>query len=139
MTNELPEPFVDSEDEPDPELNRVTNAIIGAAIEVHRQLGPGLPESHYEEALAYEFELRRIPFERQVPVDVFYKNRKVGNFRADFVVQGAVLVEIKSVEAIAPLHPNQVVTYLRVTKLRLGLLINFNVAMLKDGLRRIAH
>jgi len=139
MNEGVPEPFVDREDEPDPELNKITNAIIGAAIEVHRQLGPGLPESHYEEALAYEFELRGICFARQVPVEVFYKGRKVGVFRADFVVERLVLVEVKAVEAIASLHTSQVLTYLRVTKLRLGLLINFNVRALKDGLRRIAH
>ena len=139
MESEFPDPFVDSEDEPNPKLNEITNAIIGAAIEVHRHLGPGLPESHYEESLALEFELRGISFERQPLVAVQYKGRLVGKFRLDFVVADAVIVEVKAVETLAALHSAQLLTYLRVSGRRLGLLINFNVRSLKDGIRRIAH
>src|SRR3954470_23417510 len=99
MSEEMP--FVDEEMEPDPELNALTNSIIGAAIEVHRQLGAGLLEALYENALAHEFMLRRIPFPRQVPICVYYKQQVIGETRLDFLVADKVVVEIKSVELLA--------------------------------------
>jgi GxxExxY protein len=131
--------FVDEDMEPDPALNEITNAIIGAAIEVHRQLGPGLPELLYENALVVEFKLRNIPFEKQVSVEVIYKGEKIGKTRLDFLVAGRVIVEIKSVETIAPVHRAQLLCYLKVTGHKLGILLNFNVHVLKEGIRRIAN
>jgi len=115
----------------------LTGKIIGAAIEVHRMLGPGLLESAYEECLARELVLRGIKFERQKPLPVVYKDVKLEcGYRMDFLVDGEVVVELKSVDAIAPVHEAIVLTYLRLSGNHLGLLINFNVATLKDGLRR---
>ncbi len=130
--------FVDEEAEPDPELNRLTNAIIGAAIEVHRHLGPGHLESVYEEALAIEFEQRGIVAARQVPVEIHYKGRHVGAGRLDFLVEGCVVLDTKAVDSLAPIHIAQVISYLRITKHKLALLINFNVKVLKDGIKRVA-
>ena len=123
--------------EPDEELDRLAHAVIGAAIEVHRRLGPGLDEESYESAMAIEFRLRAIPFARQVLVDVCYKGEKVGVRRIDFVVGGRLLVELKAIDALAKVHYAQVPTYLKLTGLTLGLLINFNVAVLKDGIKRV--
>jgi GxxExxY protein len=131
--------FVDEDMEPNPELNQITNAIIGAAIEVHKGLGAGLLESLYENALAIEFRNRGIRFERQVPVQVMYKGEKVGETRLDFLVEGRVVVELKAVESISAVHRAQVLCYLKVTKHKLGILINFNVPVLKDGIRRLAR
>jgi len=130
---------VDEEEEPDPELNRITNAIIGAAIEVHRALGPGFPESVYERALHMEFARRRIPFVCQAPVTVTYKGESVGEGKVDFLVEGKVIVELKAVEMLALIHTAQVISYLRALRLRLGVIINFNVRVLKDGIKRIAN
>jgi GxxExxY protein len=117
--------------------NALTSAIIGAAIEVHKTLGPGLLESAYEECLAREFVLRTIPFERQKPLPVVYKDVKLEcGYRLDFLVGSTVIVELKAIESIAPVHEAIVLTYLRLSGCRLGLLINFNVAILKDGIRR---
>jgi GxxExxY protein len=114
-----------------------TSAIIGAAIEVHQLLGPGLLESAYEECLAREFTLRGIPFERQKPMPVVYKDVKLEcGYRLDFLVAGSVVVELKAVESIAPIHEAFVLTYLRLSGCKVGLLINFNVKVLKDGIRR---
>lgn len=114
-----------------------TSAIIGAAIEVHRTLGPGLLESAYEECLAREFVLRTIPFERQKPLPVIYKNVRLEcGYRLDFLVGNSVVVELKAIEAIAPVHEAIVLTYLRLSRCKLGLLMNFNVATMKDGVRR---
>jgi GxxExxY protein len=129
----------DFEDEPDPELNRWTNAIIGAAIEVHRELGPGYLEDNYENAMAIEFAARNIPFTRQVPINVIYKGQSVGRGKADFIVAGLVVVELKVVEAFAPIHTAQVISYLKATNLRLALLINFNVRLLREGIKRVAR
>ncbi len=131
MGNELPL------EEPDPSIDELTRQIIGAAIEVHRHLGPGFEESIYEAALAVEFDLRGIVFERQVPVQVVYKGKSVGERRVDFIVGQSVLVELKAVEGIASVHKAQVHSYLKITKLKIGLLMNFNEAILKDGMRRI--
>ena len=118
-------------------INDVTHDVIGAAIEVHRQLGPGLLESAYRECLTREFILRGIPFERERPIPVVYKDVHLeAGYRLDFLVAGCVVVEIKAIEALAPVHDAQLLTYLRLGGWRLGLLINFNVAVLKSGIRR---
>jgi GxxExxY protein len=114
-----------------------TSAIIGAAIDVHQLLGPGLLESAYEECLAREFTLREIRFERQKPMPVVYKDVKLEcGYRLDFLVGGLVVVELKAVENLAPIHEAFVLTYLRLSGCKVGLLINFNVTILKNGIRR---
>lgn len=111
--------------------------IIGAAIDVHRVLGPGLLESAYERCLCRELTLRRIPFERQMPLPVEYKGVRLDcGYRVDLVVNGMVIVEVKAVSAIAPIHEAQLLTYLKLGGWRVGLLLNFNVPILKDGIRR---
>ena len=119
------------------EINLLTEKIIGCAIEVHRQLGPGLLEGTYELALGVEFTDAGLKFERQVVVPIVYKGRAIGEYRLDMVVADAVIVEIKSVERHDPLFEAQLLTYLRVTKLQTGLLINFNTRLLKNGIRRL--
>jgi GxxExxY protein len=117
--------------------NALSKEIIGAAIEVHRHLGQGLLESAYEQCLAHEFHSRGIPFEQQKPVPVAYKGVKLDcGFRVDFLVGGLVVVELKAVEELVPLHEAQLLTCLRLSGVRVGLLINFNVPVLKDGLVR---
>jgi len=119
------------------ELNKITSAVIGAAIEVHRQLGPGLLESSYRECLCRELLLRSIPFEKEKPLPIEYKGIHLGcGYRMDLLVAGSVVVEIKSVEALNPIHDAQLLTYLRIGGWRVGLLINFNVAVLKNGIHR---
>jgi GxxExxY protein len=119
------------------DLNRITEQIIGAAIEVHRALGPGLLESAYEECLCHELRLRSVPFERQRPLPVEYKGIKLDcGYRPDPLVADAVVVEIKAIESIEPIHEAQLLTYLKLGGWKLGLLINFNVPVLKDGIRR---
>jgi GxxExxY protein len=117
--------------------NTITSSIIGAAIEIHRSLGPGLLEAVYEECLAREFTVRSIPFERQKPVPLVYRDLKLEcGYRLDFLVSGRVVVELKSIEAIAPIHETVMLTYLRLSHSPIGLLINFNVPVLKEGIRR---
>ena len=117
--------------------NELTHAIIGAAIEVHKTLGPGLLESAYEECLSHELARRGLHFERQKPVPVVYKEAKLEcGYRLDFLIEGGVVVELKAVEALAPIHDAIVLTYLRLSGTKIGLLINFNVELLKDGIRR---
>lgn len=123
--------------EPEPKLDQTAHAVIGAAIEVHRMLGPGYLESVYEEALAIELGLRGIGFRRQVPVTVSYKGREVGTARLDFLVEEILVVELKAVDDLAPIHLAQVLSYLKATSLPLALLINFNVPVLRDGIKRI--
>ncbi len=123
--------------EPDEEMDRLTEAVIGAAMEVHLALGPGLPEIIYERALCVELELRRIPFECQPVKAVYYKNHKVGEMRLDVLVCGKLILELKSVDTLLPIHKAQVISYLQLTKLQLALLINFNIRTLKDGVRRV--
>jgi GxxExxY protein len=118
------------------EHDALTEGIIGCAIEVHRHLGPGLLESVYEEALCMELELHALPFQRQVGVPVLYKGRLIGEHRPDLVVTDTVIVEIKSVERLGGVHQAQTLMYMRLLGLRVGLLMNFNVAVLKDGVRR---
>jgi len=123
--------------EPDYELDRLAHDVIGAAIEVHRTLGPGFLESVYEQSLGVELSLRGLAFSSQVPVSVSYKGCHVGEGRLDFLVEGRLIVELKAVEAIAPVHHAQVISYLKSTGLHLGLLLNFNVPMLKQAIHRI--
>jgi GxxExxY protein len=112
--------------------NGLTHAVIGAAIEVHRQLGPGLLETVYESALCRELFLRGIKVGRQVPLQIKYKGADVGSgLRLDLVVADRLIVEVKSLDHLAPIHRSQVLTYLKLTGLRLGLLINFNVTTLR--------
>ena len=119
--------------------NVASETIIGAAIEVHRHLGPGLLESAYEACLCRELKLRGVSFERQKPLPLTYKGESVDcGYRLDIVVAGLVIVEIKTVDRVLPIHEAQVLTYLRLTGLRLGLLLNFNVAALRSGVKRIA-
>ena len=116
----------------------LTAAVIGAAIEVHRALGPGLLESAYEECLCHELSLRGIPFERQRSLPVAYKKVHLDcGYRIDLVIDERLVVEVKAVDALNPLHQAQVLTYLKLSGLRIGLLINFNSTVLKDGLKRI--
>jgi GxxExxY protein len=117
--------------------NGLTHEIIGAAIEVHRLLGPGLLESAYEECLSRELVLRNLRVDRQVSVPVIYKDVKLEcGYRLDLLVEGQVVVELKSIESFAPVHEAIMLTYLRLSGYGLGLLINFNVSVLKDGIRR---
>jgi GxxExxY protein len=118
-------------------LNDLTDAIIGGAIEVHRALGPGLLESTYEMCLCRELAIRGIPFERQVPVAVEYKGVKLDcGYRADLVVEETVLVEIKAIDSVLAVHDAQLLSYLKLGGWKIGLLINFNVELLKHGIRR---
>jgi GxxExxY protein len=118
-------------------VNEITEAVIGAAIEVHRALGPGLLESAYIQCLCYELTLRKIPFELELPLPVVYKGIKLDcGYRVDMVVVGAVVVEVKAIEHIAPVHEAQLLTYLRMGGWQAGLLINFNVPVLRDGIVR---
>ena len=117
--------------------NALSREVIGAAIEVHKALGAGLLESAYEECLCQELKLRNIPFERQVDLPIEYKGMKLSaGYRMDIVVDGLVILELKSIEKILPIHEAQLLTYLRMSKIWLGLLINFNVPVLKEGIRR---
>jgi GxxExxY protein len=122
------------------EMNELTSAVIGAAIEVHRALGPGLLESAYEQCLCRELLLREIPFERQVGLPVHYKGILLDcGYRLDLLVRGLIVVEIKAVESLTPIHEAQLLTYLKLSELPVGLLLNFNVAIMKDGIQRIAN
>src|SRR6266404_2471051 len=118
-------------------LNELTEIVIGCAIEVHRALGPGLLESTYEMCLCRELSLRNIPFERQKPIPVIYKGVKLDcGYRADVVVDGSVLVEIKAINSLLSVHEAQLLSYLKLGGWKVGLLINFNVKLLKHGIRR---
>jgi GxxExxY protein len=118
-------------------INDITEQIIGSAIEVHRVLGPGLLESTYEECLCRELNIRKVQFERQIPLPVEYKGLKLDcGYRLDLLVTD-VVVEIKSVESLLPIHEAQLLTYLKLGNWHVGLLINFNVAVLKRGIKRM--
>jgi GxxExxY protein len=120
--------------------NQITERIIGAAIEVHRHLGPGLLESAYEECLCYELSLLGLAFQRQVSLPVAYKGLKLDcGYRMDVVVESAVILELKSIDEFAPIHSAQLLTYLRLTGMKVGLLMNFNVPALKNGLKRLVN
>jgi GxxExxY protein len=116
---------------------RLTESILGAAIEVHRALGPGLLESAYEECLCHELALRGLAHRRQAPLSFSYKNVEVDcGYRMDLVIEDAVLLELKCVEKVSPIHEAQLLTYLRLSRLKVGLLINFNVEVLRHGIVR---
>ncbi|MDQ5844400.1 MAG: GxxExxY protein [Acidobacteriota bacterium] len=120
-----------------PHINRLTHQIIGAAIDVHRQIGPGLLESAYRKCLRRELFLQGVPFEYEKPLPLEYKGIRLEcGYRVDIVVAGKVAVEVKSVQALAPIHDAQLLTYLRLGGWPVGLLINFNVVVLKDGIHR---
>ncbi len=119
-------------------INNLTGQIIGAAIEVHRELGPGLLESIYEECLCYEFSLRNIQHIRQQSIPVNYKGAKLNcEYRIDILVEDTVILELKSVNDLQPIYEAQLLTYLKLTSLKVGLLINFNVPVLKQGIKRL--
>jgi GxxExxY protein len=116
----------------------LTEKVIGLAIAVHRELGPGLLESAYEECLCYELKDRGIAFTRQVPLAVNYKGVRLDcGYRIDLIVERTLLLEIKAVEKLLPIHDAQILTYLRLSRIRVGLLMNFNTVVLRDGIRRI--
>jgi GxxExxY protein len=122
------------------DINKLSSKIIGAAIEVHKALGPGLLESAYEECLCHEFGLRGLSNERQKPLPVIYKGKKLDcGYRLDVVVENAIILELKSCEKIEPIHKAQILTYLKLSGLSLGLLLNFNVPIMRDGIVRIVN
>lgn len=122
------------------DINQLSSKIIGAAIEVHKHLGPGLLESAYEECLCHEFDLRRIKFDRQKSLPVEYKGRKLDcGYRLDVLVEDWIVLELKSCEKIEPIHKAQLLTYLKLSNLNLGLLFNFNTEIMKNGIVRVVN
>src|SRR5262245_48045098 len=122
------------------DINKTTESIIGAAIEVHRHLGPGLLESAYEACLCEELFLGKVPFARQIALPVVYKDKKLDiGYRIDVLVNDEVIVELKTVETILPIHEAQALTYMRLSGKQVGLILNFNVAVLKNGIKRLVH
>ncbi|MBI3528296.1 MAG: GxxExxY protein [Betaproteobacteria bacterium] len=120
--------------------NALSHEVIGAAIEVHRVLGPGLLEFIYEEALVIELEDRGLNIVRQAEVEVWYKDRQLENkLRLDILVNGIVIVEVKSVETVLPVHESQLLSYLRLSNRKLGLLVNFNTVVLRSSIRRVVN
>jgi GxxExxY protein len=121
-------------------LNHLSHKVIGACINVHRELGPGLLESAYEECVCHELYLAGLTFERQKPLSLVYKGIKLDcGYRLDVVIENRIILELKAVETLMPIHEAQVLTYLKLSKLTLGLLINFNVPVLKQGLKRLVN
>ncbi len=121
-------------------INDLTREVISAAIEVHRTLGPGLLESAYEECLCREFDLREIPYQRQKELPVEYKGMQLDcGYRLDLLVANTLILELKSCEGLQAIHEAQLLTYLKLTGVEIGLLINFNVPVLKNGIKRIAN
>ena len=122
------------------DINQLTGKVIGAAIEVHKALGPGLLESTYEECLCHELQLRQIAYERQKPLPIEYKGVRLDcGYRLDLLVQGKIILELKACEKIDPIHEAQLLTYLKLTGLNVGLLLNFNVPVMRDGIVRIVN
>jgi len=122
------------------DINELTGEIIGAAIEVHKVLGPGLLESVYETCLCFELDARSISYERQKMLPVEYKGHTLDcGYRLDLLVEHKVIIELKSCESILPIHEAQLLTYLKLTAIKMGLLINFNVPLLKEGITRLAN
>jgi GxxExxY protein len=122
------------------EINRLSEAVIGAAIEVHKALGPGLLESAYSQCLCHELSLQNIPFERERSLPVEYKGLALNcGYRVDIIVDDQLVLELKSVESLQPIHQAQLITYLKLGGWRLGLLINFNVPVLTNGIQRLAN
>lgn len=121
-------------------LNELTHSIIGACIEIHNELGPGLLESAYEECLCFELAQRDVQFTRQQPLPLVYKGVRLDcGYQLDVVVENAIILELKTVERLLPIHEAQLLTYLKLTRLSLGLLLNFNVPVLKHGIKRIVN
>jgi len=121
-------------------FREITEQVIGCCIEIHKQLGPGLLESAYEECLCYELSALGLVFERQKPLPVKYKTVNLDcGYRLDFVIEDKIILELKTVESLLPIHEAQLLTYLKLSGLTLGLLINFNVPVLKNGIKRIAN
>jgi len=121
------------------DINKLSSKIIGAAIEVHKALGPGLLESAYEECLCHEFKLRSFPYERQKELPIEYKGVKLDcGYRLDIVVWNKIILELKSCSELLPIHEAQLLTYLKLTNMKVGLLINFNVPVLKEGIKRLS-
>lgn len=125
--------------EPSESQNNLSNRVIGAAIEVHQELRAGFREERYKVALAHELTLRRIRFEREKSYEIFYKGVSLGQERVDFVIENQLILEAKVVEKILPVHESQLIGYLKATDICLGLLINFHVALLKDGIKRVVY
>ena len=123
--------------EPPNELDRCAHEVIGAAIEVHRHLGPGFLEAVYEEAMMVELALRGVTVRRQVPIALAYKGRSLPRVQLDLLVEDELVVELKAVERLSPIHVAQVISYLKAGAFQLGLLINFNVPTLRQGIRRV--
>lgn len=123
--------------EPDRDVNDLSRRVIGAAIEVHKGLGPGYQESFYEEAMAFELSRASIDFERQSVFSVKYRKHVVGEGRIDFLIASMLVLEIKAVEKLQPVHKAQVISYLKATSCQVGLLINFNESLLRSGIQRI--
>jgi len=122
------------------DLNDLTGAIIGAAIEVHRNLGPGLLESAYESCLLWELRQEKLKVEPQVPVPIRYKGLQLdAGYRIDLLVQDKIIVELKAVDKIQPIHTAQVLTYLKMTELKMALILNFNVELMRSGIKRIVN
>ena len=118
----------------DDDTNALTDRVIACAIEVHRELGPGLLESVYERALCIEFSAARIEFKRQVGIPLYYKGELLSEHRPDLIVAERIIVEVKSVETLNPVHTAQLLTYLRVCRIRVGLILNFNSALMRQGI-----
>ncbi|MFG0247603.1 MAG: GxxExxY protein [Phycisphaeraceae bacterium JB051] len=123
--------------EPGNILNDLTGQVIGVAIEVHKELGPGFQEHTYSKALSIELDIRGIKHQCEAPVSLQYKGQAIGDGRLDFLVEDKLVIELKAIEQLHAVHHSQVLSYLKATRLPLGLLINFNVHMLKDGIQRI--
>lgn len=122
------------------DINKLSSEIIGAAIEVHKTLGPGLLESAYEQCLCHELNLRELSFESQKPLPVNYKGKRLDcGYRLDIVVDNTIILELKVCEAIMPIHKAQLLTYLKLSDLHLGLILNFNVPVMRDGIVRIVN
>lgn len=120
--------------------NEIAKQVVNICFQLHSKFGPGLFESVYEELVAYEMQKQTLPFIRQMSIPLIHEDIKLEvGFRADFIVDGKVIIELKSIEMLAPVHYRQVQTYLKLTNLKLGLLINFNVHLIKDGIHRIVH
>ena len=122
------------------EVNEITGLLVDLFLQVHKELGPGLLESVYEEAICYELSQKDLKFLRQQGITAKYKNIQLGlGFRADIIVCDKIIVELKSVEQLAPVHHKTLLTYLRLTDLKVGLLVNFNVSLIKDGIKRVVN
>ena len=130
---------MDDENERD-RLNRLSNVVIGAALRVHSELGPGMLESAYEECTVFELTDEGLRVERQKPLPLIYRGHRLDcGYRVDMIVEGVIVIEVKAIERLEKVHSAQVLSYLRQLKLKLGLLINFNVKWLQDGIKRIVN